>query len=269
MLSACFITGTDTGVGKTVVAAALAHWLTTRGQDVGVMKPIETSWPAAHPERSDAVRLKAAAQVTDPVASLCPYRLSPPLSPFDAARHGRTRISLSTIAKTFRMLQTRHAWMLVEGAGGILVPLTRHALMLDLIAKLKLPVIVVGRAGLGGINQALLTLEHLKARRIPVIALVLNRAGAPRSAEAVQQERATVRSLRERAPVPVLGPLRMYPRLNSSWQKAIARVAHDPVIGRLGRVMLTSHARRIPPPASRQALPRRLRSRPRRPHPRP
>ncbi len=257
MLSGCFITGTDTGVGKTVVAAALARWLLLHGQAVGVMKPVETGWSAVPSARSDAARLKAAVQSPDPIATICPYRLSAPLSPYDAARRSDTDISIPQLVSRVRALQRRHGLMLVEGAGGVLVPLTRRDLMIDLIAALKLPVILVGRIGLGGINHALLTLESLRARQIPVKAVLLNRLCPPCSSVAIRQERATLRSLRERARVPVLGPLRVYTRLESAWDQTMTTVAKDPAIQALGRLMLPSAGRRARRRPARRARPRR------------
>ena len=222
------------------------------------MKPVETGWAVGPPAHSDAARLKAAAQSPDPIATICPYRLSAPLSPHDAARRSDTEISIAQLVSRVRSLQRRHGLMLVEGAGGVLVPLTRRALMIDLIAALKLPVILVGRVGLGGINHALLTLESLKARQIPVRALVLNRPCPPRSSVAIRQERATLRSLRERAGgVPVLGPLRPYARLESAWDLTMATVAKDPAIQALGRLMLPSAGRRARRRLARRARPRR------------
>ena len=255
-LQGIVITGTDTGVGKTVVAAALARWLLLQGQDVGVMKPVETGWSAGPPSHSDAARLKFASQSPDPLATICPYRLSAPLSPYDAARRSDTDISIPQLVSRVRSLQRRHGLMLVEGAGGVLVPLTRKALMIDLIGALKLPVILVGRVGLGGINHALLTLESLRARQISVKALVLNRPCPPRSSVAIRQEQATLRSLRERAGVPVLGPLRLYARLESAWDRTMALVAKDPAIQALGRLMLTSAGRRAQQHPAHRARPR-------------
>ncbi len=248
----CFITGTDTGVGKTVVTAALARWLRRQRQDVGVMKPVETGWLAARPEQADARRLMMAARVTDPLTDVCPYRLAAPLSPYDAAKAQRRTISLPTLTHSFSALRARHQAMLVEGAGGALVPLTRRSMMVDLMAAWKLPVIVVGRAGLGGINQALLTLECLRARKVPVLALILNRTQPDQSKSAGHQVAATCRSIRERAGIPVLGPLPYLERLGSTWQTEIGRLTKDPAIRTLGRLMLTTDAQRPPRPASRR-----------------
>lgn len=266
-MGGCFITGTDTGVGKTVVTAALAHWLRHRCQDVGVMKPVETGWSSAHPEQTDAWRLMTTAQAGDPLTEVCPYRFQAPLSPYNAARAQRSHISVSVLTRHFRGLHARHRLTLVEGAGGVMVPLTRQAMIVDLMAAWHVPAIIVGRAGLGGINQALLTLECLQARRIPVLALVLNRTKPDRSGAARDQVAATCRSLRECAGVPVLGPLPFLCHLGTAWQSGIARLAKGPVIRALGRLILTNGAQRPPQPVSRRLRRRRRKSRPLRRHP--
>jgi dethiobiotin synthetase len=144
--------------------------------------------------------------------------------------------------------------MLVEGAGGTLVPLTRSKMMVDLMAALGLPVVVVGRAGLGGINQALLTLECLRARRIRVLAIVLNRTQPNRTALAVRQESSTYEALRSLSGVPVLGPLPHHPQLDCAWDDGIDRMTTHPAIAELGRLILTSNGR-----TTRRLAPRRER----------
>ena len=260
----CFITGTDTGVGKTVVTAGLAHWLAARRHAVGIMKPIETGWPSTRPGRSDAARLLAACGLDAPLEKICPYRFSAPLAPYDAARQAHTTIRTAVIRRAFAALRRRNPLMLVEGAGGILVPVTKTTTMIDLMSDLELPVLVVGRSGLGGINQALLTLEALRARRIPILALMLNRTSAAVDIRSRQQERSTVRLLRERAGVPVLGPVRYLKSLGKSWQSGLRQLTNDPAIQRLGRLILTNDRRIHARPSPRRRLPQEPRSRPRR-----
>lgn len=254
-MGGCFITGTDTGVGKTVITAALAQWLVAHHLPLGAMKPVETGWPTARPGRSDAARLRAACGLDAPLEMVCPYRFPAPLAPYHAARQARTTIRTAVIRRTFAALRHRYPLMLVEGAGGILVPVTRTTAMIDLIGDLELPVLVVGRSGLGGINQALLTLETLRARRIPILAVMLNRTSAAVGMRSRLQEQSTVRLLRERAGVPVLGPVRYLKSLGRSWPSGIRQLTNDPAIRRLGRLILTndrqSHAR----PSPRRRLP--------------
>ena len=108
---------------------------------------------------------------------------------------------------------------------------------MDLIRSLKLPVIVVGRAGLGGINHALLTIEVLRRRKIPIVALVLNRTEAARSEIARVQEKTTVAILRKQAGVPVLGPLPYEAGLSRRFRPAVSKVAGTATIKELARLV--------------------------------
>jgi dethiobiotin synthetase len=170
-----FITATDTGVGKTEVACALVSGARAAGLDVGAMKPAQSGRTPG--EASDAERLHQAAGGADPLELVCPYQFEPPLAPGVAARLAGVAISLPRLLEAARALAARHAALVVEGAGGLLVPLTPTGTYADLAAALGLPVLVVARAGLGTVNQTALTLEALRARRLEVVGVVLNRTG--------------------------------------------------------------------------------------------
>lgn len=238
MTHGIFITGTDTAVGKTLVTAALAVSLQKRGFDIGVMKPVETGVLQGRP--SDAVRLARAAQVSDALDLVRPYAFRLPVAPFDAARAERRTIKLSTIVRAYHQLHARHDLLLVEGAGGVHVPITPTMDVLDLIEKLKAPVVVVGRAGLGGVNHAMLTLNALRARAIPILALVLNRTVPARSAMARRQERSTVELLRECAGVPVIGPLPYRAGLDAKFERAVETMAANSEVRKLTKLLLAS-----------------------------
>ena len=172
-----FITGTDTEVGKTVVTTALAAVFVRYGYNVGVMKPIETGLSPSADLRSDAVRLRAAARSADALSEIRPYGFRRPLAPLDAARlEGRT-IALPTILRAFSRVSPRHEVLLVEGIGGVYVPVTSALNMSDIIYHLNLPTVVVGRATLGGVNHALVTLAALRRMR-PDLVQVHGEAGA-------------------------------------------------------------------------------------------
>jgi len=128
----------------------------------------------------------------------------------------------------------------VEGLGGVRVPLTPKADVLDLIRTLMLPVIVVGRAGLGGINHALLTVDALQRRKLPVVALVLNRTTPVRSAIMRLQERTTIEALRRGVGVPVLGPLPYDAALSKSFRRSVARLTRTAAVLTLMRLVKTS-----------------------------
>lgn len=172
-----FVTGTDTGVGKTVVTCALARGLRAAGIDVGVMKPVETGVPASGPE--DAQALMRAAGVGDELDLVCPIQYAMPAAPQAAAAAEGAESSVSSIDRIHRAFSTlseRHAFTLVEGAGGILVPFDEKTTMADVAKRLETPVLVVARASLGTINHTLLTLEACASRGLDVIGIVLSHA---------------------------------------------------------------------------------------------
>ena len=235
-----FITATDTGVGKTLVASALVMRLIQRGIDVGVMKPIETGVSRSTKSQSDGARLRRAAGSHDPIAEVSPYVFRLPVAPLSAARAEKTTVQIATIMRAFRALSQKHAFMLVEGVGGVQVPITQSLNMLDIIYRMKLHAIVIGPSGLGGINHALLTLHALRRRKIPIMALVLNQCRPVRTKIARAQEQSTVSLLRMLAGVPVIGPLPYSPRVNRNWDEGLVRLAETAPITRLSRLILAA-----------------------------
>jgi len=240
MNNGCFITGTDTGVGKTVATAALAIALAKHGYAVGVMKPIETGVSSSADAGSDAPRLRAAARSSDALDEIRPYVFRQPLTPLVAARLEKRTVTLSTIMRVFRTLRSRHEVLLVEGVGGVHVPITSSLDVSDLIYRMKLPTILVGRASLGGINHALLTLTALRRRKMSTLALVLNRTLPARTAIARAQERSTVRLLRQRAGVRVIGPLPYLSVLEKNWEEGVARLVRSKEIRTLASLVSAS-----------------------------
>lgn len=176
MIKGIFITGTDTGVGKTYIAVRIAEALRQRGINVGVMKPAETGCRQRNGRLypSDTMRLVKAAGVRDRLEEVNPYRFSRPLAPFAAATLERKRIKPNRIIDAFRELSQKHEFMIVEGAGGIMVPLCEQYLYLDLAQELNLPVVVIARPGLGSINHTLLTIAALKQRKIDILGVFIN-----------------------------------------------------------------------------------------------
>jgi dethiobiotin synthetase len=172
-----FVTATDTGVGKTEVACGLVRGHRARGVDVGAMKPAQSGHEPGQP--SDADRLRAAAGGGDPPELVCPYSFGPPLAPAVAARLAGRTISLPRLLDAARALAARHEALVVEGAGGLLTPLTDRETFADLAVALGLPVLVVARAGLGTVNHTALTCEALRARGLPVLGVVLDQASQP------------------------------------------------------------------------------------------
>jgi len=174
-----FVTGTDTGVGKTVVACALAEQLRARGIDVGVMKPIETGVGSQGP--LDAIALAEAAGVRDAMDLICPIRLALPAAPAVAAEAEGRRLDLAAIRGAYETLRARHECVIVEGAGGLLVPIGPAFSMADLAHDLAFPLLVVTRGRLGTVNHTLLTLEVAAGRGLPVAGVVISHGPIPLS----------------------------------------------------------------------------------------
>ncbi len=235
-----FITGTDTGVGKTLVTAALALHLKKRGMTVGVMKPIETGVPAGRDARSDAARLQSIIESEETLGAIRPYSFELPLAPLTAAQMSGRSINLGTIGKIYRLLSNRYECMVVEGVGGVQVPITQSDNVLSLIKRLRLPVVVVGRSGLGGVNHALLTVEALRRQNIRMIALVLNRTHPVRSAIARVQERSTLEILRKQSGIPVIGPLPYEPGLPNRFRPTINHLVRSAALKNLAKLVLRS-----------------------------
>jgi len=233
-----FITGTDTGVGKTVVSAALTIGIEDQGRHVGVMKPIETGISTSNVMRSDAARLRNLIASEIPIEEISPYRFTLPLAPLAAAQAEHRMIDPGQILKAYRLLADRFDYMVVEGAGGVLVPIAPRIDVADLIARLRLPVVLVGRSGLGGINHARLTIEALHRRNIRIVALVLNQTVPGRTKTARIQEQATVDLLQREAGVPVLGPLPYQSSVTQRFEHTVIRMAGSEVIKNLTQLVL-------------------------------
>jgi dethiobiotin synthetase len=238
-----FITATDTGVGKTLVASALAACLTQQGIDVGVMKPVETGVSRSGKLQSDGARLLRAVGGHDSMTEVSPYAFQLPVAPLSAAEAEGKTVRPTTIMRVFRTLHQKHTLIVAEGAGGIYTPITNTFSMLDLIYNMKLPAIVVGQSGLGGINHALLTLNALRLRHIPIVAFVLNQLQPSRTKTTRVQEQSTINLLRRLAGVPVVGPLPYNVTVNRNLDEGWVRLVETAPVKTLARLVL---ARIIP-----------------------
>ena len=177
MKKGLFITGTDTGVGKTVVAAALAASLRADGVNVGVMKPVATGCVRRREGlvSEDAEFLAKAADAPEPLEEISPIRLAEPLAPTVAAARAGIPLDLVPMWRAWDRLRKAHDVMLVEGIGGALCPVTPAQCVADLAQRFHLPVLVVARPALGTINHAAMTVEVLRARGLEVAGIVVNR----------------------------------------------------------------------------------------------
>ena len=203
----CFITGTDTGVGKTFVARAIAGALKRGGLDVGVMKPVESGCATKDGKLipSDALALKEAAGADDPIDVINPYRFAAPVAPNVAARLEDKEIDLSIIKKLYGELSVKHDIMIVEGAGGLLSPVTDTENAAEVAALLDLPLIVVAPSTLGVINHTLLTLRAAEEYKLPVLGVILNHPSPIDPADPSTQY--NLEEIKRLAGVPVLGEL--------------------------------------------------------------
>ena len=172
-----FITGTDTGVGKTTVASGIAAALRARGWTVGVCKPVETGCgPRAGGKRypADAAQLKFFSGSHSELKVICPYALREPLAPWVAAEREQVRIDIDRLLRCYRTVAAVHDVTLIEGAGGLLVPLTPEVTFADFAKRLDVPLLVVVGSRLGAINHALLTVRYAQAVGLRVLGYVVN-----------------------------------------------------------------------------------------------
>ncbi|MFQ5941857.1 MAG: dethiobiotin synthase, partial [Nitrososphaerales archaeon] len=157
-MSGIFVTGTDTGVGKTIVAAGIAGALRGDGIDVGVMKPIATGKPQKNGFKSDDAELLAKiARSTDPENQINPVFLPLEVSPLAATKMLNIDIELDRVFSAFTQLTGKHEFVVVEGIGGVMVPIIHNYFVIDMIKEMKIPVLIVSRASLGTLNHTLLT----------------------------------------------------------------------------------------------------------------
>lgn len=201
-MNGLFFTGTDTGVGKTHVVAALARLLRQQGRGVRVSKPVATGadrvegrWLA-----QDTVRLAWAAGMTQCLESITPWSFAEPAAPVVAARRAGVPLSIEALAVAALAQGTNDGILLVEAVGGLLCPLTERETVADLAVHVGLPLVVVVRRSLGTLNHTLLTLEAAAARGLRVAGIVVNETSRP---EGLAEE-TNVEELRRRCAAPVL-----------------------------------------------------------------
>jgi dethiobiotin synthetase len=198
-----FVTGTDTGVGKTRASAALIRLLRAHGVDAVGFKPVAAGCEATPDgwRNDDALALRAASDDCEPYAAINPLALPAPIAPHLAAQDVGTPISLAALDAAHDALRARHARVIVEGAGGWRVPLDAQNDFADWVAAHRWPVVLVVGLRLGCLNHALLSAESI-ARRVPLAGWIANRL--PPAQERWQDNLAT---LRARLPAPCLGVL--------------------------------------------------------------
>lgn len=196
-----FVTGTDTGVGKTRVSTALLQHFVQQGARAVGMKPVAAGCELRGEclLNEDAVALRAASNVDAPLDLVSPYAFAPPIAPHIAAQQAGVNIDLAHVGACFDALAAMADVVVVEGAGGLLVPLSETETMADLAMQLRLPLILVVGMRLGCINHALLTVEAIQRRGLTLAGWVANRID-PQMASFD----ANLSSLVQRIPAPLL-----------------------------------------------------------------
>lgn len=195
-----FVTGTDTNVGKTQVACALASLMADAGLSPVGIKPYESGMTSLDAP-ADAIALRAASRCEEPLDAVCVHRFALPLAPAMAAPREGREAPFEAVDRAFRRLDGRS--IVVEGAGGLRVPLDATRDVIDLIAHWQLPVVLAARAGLGTLNHVALSLEALAARRIETRAVVLSQV-TPDDDPSVAENAAWIA---RRHALPVIGPV--------------------------------------------------------------
>jgi dethiobiotin synthetase len=227
-----FITGTDTEVGKTWVAAGLTATLKESGIRAVYFKPLQSGCPLEEGRLipTDARLAKDVAGLTEPLEVLTPISLRLPLAPGVAAAQADVEVDLERIAAGFRDLASRFEFLVVEGAGGLYVPLIGlDFLVLDLIRWLGLPLVVVAKSGLGTINHTVLTVKAAQAANLRVAGIILNRyPEKPGLAEKTNP--GVIEAL---SGVPIIGRLPEVPDLNNPASREPFLTALRPVAKKL------------------------------------
>jgi len=197
-----FVTGTDTGCGKTEVSLGLIRCLQRRGSVVLGMKPVASGAELRHGElrNPDALRLQAQSSRDLPYAAVNPYAFAPAIAPHLAAQQAGVRIERETIYRGYAALAAQADWVVVEGVGGWRVPLGADFDTADLAVALDLPVLLVVGLRLGCLNHALLSVESVLCRGVRLVGWVANRLDPD-----MEAWEANLTSLRERIPLPCLG----------------------------------------------------------------
>ncbi|HTZ17274.1 MAG TPA: dethiobiotin synthase [Dissulfurispiraceae bacterium] len=212
MAKGIFVTATDTGVGKTVATAAIVAGLMRCGIKTGIMKPVETGCVMNDGVLgpSDGRFLKAISGMDDPLELVVPVRFESPLAPYVAAGREGVSVDLLKIFESYKQLSGKYEFMVVEGIGGVLVPVAKVEtakgrciyFVTDLIKDLGLAAVVVARPALGTLNHTLLTVSQLLSEGIDVKGVIVNFNAPPDGSVA---EKTNTEALRELCPVPVIG----------------------------------------------------------------
>jgi dethiobiotin synthetase len=216
-----FITGTDTGVGKTLIAGAFITTVQFLGKRVCGMKPVESGCSGQGEVLIpyDGMFLKQVSHADEPLALVTPCCLESPLAPLAAAEVDRRDLDISGIGRAFSELSARYEALVVEGIGGLMVPIAKDYYVLDLAKEMGLPLVVVARPGLGTINHIMLTVHCALKAGLTVAGIVINYTQPPEKSLA---EETNPKLLSQISPVPIIG---IFPYLRSKEEKEIKKAA--------------------------------------------
>ncbi|KKB33508.1 Dethiobiotin synthetase [Bacillus thermotolerans] len=173
MINGFFVTGTDTDVGKTMISSGLAAVLREKRFDVGVFKPL-LSGVAREDSKSDTSLLKQLSQTPLSHKEITPFEFKEPLAPYVAGKLEGKIVEMEDLVSHWKRIREKHKFFIVEGAGGISVPLGKDFLVSDLIKVLQLPIVIVARPNLGTFNHTFLTVEYAKKLSLPIAGIVIN-----------------------------------------------------------------------------------------------
>jgi dethiobiotin synthetase len=214
-----FVTGTDTGVGKTIISCGLAAELKRKKIDVGVFKPLLSGISRYHPE-SDTSLLKQMSQTSLSYEDITPFEFEEPLAPYIAGKLEGKVVHIEDVLNHWEIIKQKHEYFIVEGAGGISVPLGESFLVSDLIKALQLPIIIVTRPNLGTINHTFLTVQYAASIGLRVAGIVIN--GISDNPDLA--EKTNPKIIEEICNVPILG---ITPKLKNITKESVQKMVED------------------------------------------
>ncbi len=216
-----FVAGTDTGVGKTIIAAAMIKALSFLGHHVGAMKPVESGCSREGDALIplDGMFLKQTALMDEPVTLVTPCCFEKPLAPLSASGIEMKEVDEGEIKRVFKGLSSKYSLMVVEGLGGLMVPLKKGYYVIDMARELGLPLLLVARPGLGTVNHTMLSINCARKEGLEVAGIVINHSTRPDGGLA---EKTNPGLLAQICPVPIIG---IFPYLSNLDEDSITKTA--------------------------------------------
>jgi dethiobiotin synthetase len=216
-----FIAGTDTGVGKTIMAGAMIKTLSYLGQRVGAMKPVESGCGREGDVLIpfDGMFLKQTAHMDEPVTLVTPCCFESPLAPLSASEIEMTEVDTDEIRRSFKGLSAKYSSMIIEGLGGLMVPLKKDYFVVDMAKEFGLPLLLVARPGLGTVNHTMLSINCALKEGLQIAGVIINYSNPPAGGLA---EKTNPKLLAQICPVPIMG---IFPYLRNLDEDSIAMAA--------------------------------------------